>query len=157
MTVYRRSVLLGAKPFETHVQRFILQLNTCGYNSYVTSSLTREWVCRLQLLLVFARAVILGSESLGIHDHTLLSEVRDSLNLEGHVTVFTAPRNRVAQLHPQTLGSLFVASYESQGNGGGFRTSLLCYNAIVPVETCWFAKLLNSKASCIVAYFAVVA
>jgi hypothetical protein len=30
---------------------FILQLNTCGYSSYVTSSLTRGWVCRLKLLL----------------------------------------------------------------------------------------------------------
>jgi hypothetical protein len=32
------------------------------------------------------------------------------------------PRNRVAQLYPQVLGSLFVASYESQGCGGGIRT-----------------------------------
>jgi hypothetical protein len=27
------------------------QLNTCGYSPYVTSSLMREWVCSLQLLL----------------------------------------------------------------------------------------------------------
>jgi hypothetical protein len=33
-------------------------------------------------------------------------------------------RNRVAQLYPQTLGSLFVASYDSQGYGGGIRTRL---------------------------------
>jgi hypothetical protein len=32
------------------------QLNTCGHNPYVTSSLTRGWVCRLQLLLVLASA-----------------------------------------------------------------------------------------------------
>jgi hypothetical protein len=31
------------------------------------------------------------------------------------VPVFISPRNRVAQLYPQTLGSLFVASYDSQG------------------------------------------
>jgi hypothetical protein len=30
----------------------------------------------------------------------------------------------VAQLYPQTLGSLFVASYDSQGYGGGILTSL---------------------------------
>jgi hypothetical protein len=30
---------------------FIFQLNTCGYSPYVTCSLTRGWVCRLQLLL----------------------------------------------------------------------------------------------------------
>jgi hypothetical protein len=39
------------------------QLNTCGYSSYVTSSLTRGWVCRLQLLLAVASAVIFVSES----------------------------------------------------------------------------------------------
>jgi hypothetical protein len=46
-------------------------------------SLTRERVCRLQLLLVLASTVILGSESLGTHDHMLLSQIRDFLNLEG--------------------------------------------------------------------------
>jgi hypothetical protein len=29
------------------------------------------------------------------------------------------PRSRVAQLYPQTLGSVFVAFYDSQGYGGG--------------------------------------
>jgi restriction endonuclease Mrr len=33
-------------------------------------------------------------------------------------------RNRVAQLYPQALGSLFVASYDSQGYGGGILTRL---------------------------------
>jgi hypothetical protein len=33
-------------------------------------------------------------------------------------------RNRVAQLYPQALGSLFVASYDTQGYGGGIRTRL---------------------------------
>jgi hypothetical protein len=40
-------------------------------------SLTRGRVCRLQLLLVFASAVIFGSESRGIRDHILLSQIRD--------------------------------------------------------------------------------
>jgi hypothetical protein len=44
-------------------------------------------------------------------------------NMEGHVPVFICPRNRVAQLYPQTLGSLFVAS-DSQGYGGGIRSRL---------------------------------
>jgi hypothetical protein len=39
------------------------QLNTYGYSPYVTSSLTRVWVCCLQLLLALASAIILGSES----------------------------------------------------------------------------------------------
>jgi hypothetical protein len=37
------------------------QQNACGHSPYVTSSLTRGWVCRLQLLLVLASAVILRS------------------------------------------------------------------------------------------------
>jgi hypothetical protein len=48
---------------------FLFQLNTCGYNPYATFSLTGGWVCRLQLLLVFANTVILISESRGNHDH----------------------------------------------------------------------------------------
>jgi hypothetical protein len=38
------------QPLETHDQ-FIFQLNTYDYSPYVTTSLTRGWVCRLQLLL----------------------------------------------------------------------------------------------------------
>jgi hypothetical protein len=98
---------------------FIFQLNTCGYSPYVTSSLTKEWVCRLQLLLVLASAVILRSEFRGTHDHILLSQIRDSPNLEGQVPVFISPTNRVVRLYPQAMGSLFVASYDSQGYGGG--------------------------------------
>jgi hypothetical protein len=43
----------------------------------MTSSLTRGWVCRIQLLLVLASAVIPGTESCGTHDHILLSQIRD--------------------------------------------------------------------------------
>jgi hypothetical protein len=49
-----------------------LRLCWCG-----ALSLTRGWVCRLQLLLAFASAVIFGSESLGTHDHILISQIRD--------------------------------------------------------------------------------
>jgi hypothetical protein len=45
--------------------------------------------------------------------------VWDFSNPEGQVPVFISPRNRVAQLYPRALGSLFVASYDSQGYGGG--------------------------------------
>jgi hypothetical protein len=46
LTVYRQSVSLGDKPLETHDRRFF-QLNPCGHSPYVTSSLTRKWVCLL--------------------------------------------------------------------------------------------------------------
>jgi hypothetical protein len=100
---------------------FIFQLNSYSYSPYVTSCLTRGWVCHLQLLLVLASAVILRSETRGTHDHLLLSQIRDSPNLEGQFPVFISPRNRVARLYPQALDSLCVASYDSQGYGGGTR------------------------------------
>jgi hypothetical protein len=77
LAVYRQSVRLGDKPSRPTTRIFILQLNTCGYSPYVTSSLMRGWVCRLQLLLGLASAVILRSESRGTHDHILLSQIRD--------------------------------------------------------------------------------
>jgi hypothetical protein len=92
---YRERKLLYDKRFTAHqfvlvtsplrgtTINFIFQLNTCCYGPYVTSSLTRGWVCRLQLLLVLDSAVILRSESRGTHDHILLSQIRDSPNLEG--------------------------------------------------------------------------
>jgi hypothetical protein len=44
----------------------------------VGRSLTRVRVCRLQLLLAFASAVIFGSEFRGTRDHILLSQIRYS-------------------------------------------------------------------------------
>jgi hypothetical protein len=77
------TVSLGVKhPSRAYDKIFIIvrQLRVCWCGAL---SLTREWVCRLQLLLVLASAVILGSESLGIRHHILLSQIRDSPNLEG--------------------------------------------------------------------------
>jgi hypothetical protein len=48
------------------------------------------------------------------HFCILLSQTRDAPSLEGQV-----PRGRMAQLHPQELRSLSIASYDSQGYGGG--------------------------------------
>jgi hypothetical protein len=82
-------------------------------------------LCRLQLLLVLVSAVILMSEFRGTHGHILPSQIRDSSNLEGQVTVFISPRNRVVNLYTQALGySIFVASYDFQGYGGGIRIYL---------------------------------
>jgi hypothetical protein len=49
-----------------------LQVCWCG-----VLPLTRRWVCRLQLLLVLASAVILGSESRGTSEQILLSQIWD--------------------------------------------------------------------------------
>jgi hypothetical protein len=119
-----RPIFLGVKPPSgAQDQIFVtvrwLQVCCCG-----APSLPRGRVCHLQLLLTLASAVILGSESYGTHDHILLSQIRGSPSLEGQVPVFMSPRNRVAQLYPQALGSLLVASYDSQGYGGGIRNRL---------------------------------
>jgi hypothetical protein len=61
--------VLATSALRLTTSNFIFRLNICGYSPYVTSSLTRGWVCRLQLLLVLASAVILRFESRGTHDH----------------------------------------------------------------------------------------
>jgi hypothetical protein len=71
-----------------------------------------------------------------------LSDVRTRLSFTSAAgsrqrshSVFISPMNRVAQLCPQTLGSLFVASYDSQGYGGGIRTRLHAGEARTPQKT----------------------
>jgi hypothetical protein len=82
--------VLATSPLRLMTRNFIFQLDTCGYSPYVTS-LTKGWVCRLQLLLILDSAIILKSESRGTHDHILLSQIRDSTNMEGQVSVFIYP------------------------------------------------------------------
>jgi hypothetical protein len=101
LVVYHQSVCLGVKPLETHDHQFFFQLNTCGHNPYITPSLMRGWFCHLQLLLALAITVILRSESCRTYDHILLSLIWDSPNLEGQVSVFISPRNRVPRYTPK--------------------------------------------------------
>jgi hypothetical protein len=73
----RPTVSLGIKhPSEAYDQIFITvrQLLVCWCRALF---LTRGQVCCLQLLLVLASTVILGSESRGTRDHILLSQIRD--------------------------------------------------------------------------------
>jgi hypothetical protein len=66
--------------------------NLVNYKSpNVASSLMSGWVCRLQLLLALANAIILRSESHETHDHILLSQILDSFNLEGQVPYLYPP------------------------------------------------------------------
>jgi hypothetical protein len=91
-----------------------LQTNTCSHSPYISSSLTRGWLCSLQLLLALASVVILRSYSRGTRDHILLSQIWDSLNLEGQVPVFISSRNRLTQLYPQALDSLWTPPTSSK-------------------------------------------
>jgi hypothetical protein len=117
-------LVLATSPLRLITSIFFFQINTCDQSPYVTFSLLRGWVRRLQLLLALASAVILRSESHGTHNHILLSQIWDHTNLECQVPIFISSRNRVTRLCPQALGSLFVASYDSQGYGGNIWTRL---------------------------------
>jgi hypothetical protein len=89
--------VLATSPLRLTTSNFF-QMDTCGHSPYVTYSLTRGWVCRLQLLLGLASPVILRPESRMTHVHILLPQIRYSPNLEGQVPVFISPRNRVGRL-----------------------------------------------------------
>jgi hypothetical protein len=165
---------LATSPLRHMTGIFIFQLNTCGYCPYVTSSLTRGWVHRLQLLLVLASAVILRSGSRGTLDHILLDfpfkKVKMKIKVTLRLTVSQSPHDQifvtlwqlrscfcgapsltggrvcllymllvlanVVFLGSESLGTrdnillsqiwdlLFIASYDSQGHGGGIRPCL---------------------------------
>jgi hypothetical protein len=100
-----------------------LRVSWCG-----APSLTRGRVCNLlvQLLLCLARADTLGFKSRRNHGHILLSHLR--LSKPGGPG---APRNRVAELYPRALGSLSIASYDSQGYGGDILTRFHWGNSLL--------------------------
>jgi hypothetical protein len=96
-----RPVSLGVKrPSATNDQIFITVKTVAGLIMWGAFSHERT-VCRLQLLLALACAVILGFEARGTHDHILLFHIRDSLSIEGQVLVFISPKNKVSHLYCQ--------------------------------------------------------
>jgi hypothetical protein len=77
----------------------------------------RGWVHRLRLLLVFASVVILGSGSCGTRDHIYCLRFETPPTWRARSPYLYPPGTGWLQLYPQALGSLFVTSYNSQGNG----------------------------------------
>jgi hypothetical protein len=53
--------VVATSPLRLTTSNFILQLNACGYSCYITSSLMRWWIYRLQFLLLLASEVIFRS------------------------------------------------------------------------------------------------
>jgi hypothetical protein len=91
-----RPVCLGINHlFGAYDQISITRMTITVFISFGAPSLTRGRVCLLYMLLDLASAIFLWSEPLWSRDHILLSHIRD-----------------------------FVASYDSQGHGGGIRSRL---------------------------------
>jgi hypothetical protein len=92
-----QSVLVSCSVWGPKTKFFVTvrQLRVCRCGA---PSRQRRRVCHLQLLLALANTFILGSETRGTHDYILLSQIRDSPNMEGQIPVFISPLSRVAQL-----------------------------------------------------------
>jgi hypothetical protein len=88
--------------------RFLLLWDSCGF---VDVGRPLWHVCRLQLLLALASAVILGSKS-RVGSDILLPQIRDSPNMKGLVPIFISPRNRVPFSLPPTTRRVRVEVLE---------------------------------------------
>jgi hypothetical protein len=91
---------------------------------YISCTVITEFCLSDKFLLALASTAIFGSEPRGTYCHILLSLIRDAPNLEDQVTIFISLSDRVAQLYLQVLGSLFIASFDSQGYNWGVLTRL---------------------------------
>jgi hypothetical protein len=97
------------------------------------------------------------SESRRTHGHIVLSQIRDSINLEGQVPVFISPWSRVAQLYSQALGSLFVASFTDWAeNTASNSFSIVVWAhclAMALVLLCAYKAVAQRRASLLVSQF----
>jgi hypothetical protein len=96
-----------------HIIFLLSELQLCSSGA---PPLTREWICSLQLLLVLASAVILGTESSTTHDHILLSQFCDCPTWRASspcVYIYIYPKEQDGPV----VGSLLVALYDSQHYG----------------------------------------
>jgi hypothetical protein len=72
----------------------------------------------------------------------LMSQIRDSLNLEGQVPVFTSHRNRVAQLYPPDLSLSFIlrptVSLGIKHPSGAYDQNFI---TVTQLRVCWCGAL----------------
>jgi hypothetical protein len=123
----RRSVgqsLLLSSPIWGPRPDFLLLSNSLRVCSCETPSLTRGRVFHLQLLLVLASGVILGSEYRGTHDHILLAQIHDSPNLETRFPYLYPPGTGWPSYTPRHCVPFPSPPTTRQGYGRGIRTRL---------------------------------
>jgi hypothetical protein len=113
----RRSVWQSVLVTGSHLEsttRYLFSVWQLRVSWFGAPSLTRRWVCNLlvQLLLGLARAISLGSKShrTQIIFYYLIMRFPQPGGPGSRIYI---PRNRVAQLYPRALISLFFASYDS--------------------------------------------
>jgi hypothetical protein len=113
-------VCLGVKPHLRSKTRFLLLSDSCGFFD------VGHPFWRWDGSVVYNCCWLSPAQSFWVRVSRdswpyIISQIRDSPNLEGQVPVFIPPRNRLAQLYPEALGFLFI---DSQGYDGGIRTRL---------------------------------
>jgi hypothetical protein len=112
-----QSACLGVEPTLGLVTRYYFLSGRCSLNvgvSFLCDALSGE-----RTGLQFAVQSLNDRTELVIILYCL---IWDSPKLESQTPLFISPGNRVAQLYPRALGSLYVASYDSQGYGGSILT-----------------------------------
>jgi hypothetical protein len=134
-----RPVCLGVRPPSGARDQFFILLEISFRQLrvwyFVAPSLTRGRVCNLRYNCFWA----LPEQWLLCRSPAELTAIFycliwDSPNLEGQVPVFISSRNRVAQLYPRALVSLFVASYDLQGYGGGLLSSTRVMGTLTEIK-----------------------
>jgi hypothetical protein len=113
--------------------RFLLLSDSCWFVDVGRSlSLTRERVCRLQLLLALASADIFGSGSHGTRDHNLLSQIRDFhfrrlLRLAGLRWRYSAPPTHAKSITYKSSVRTSQETLRHHNNDQPFRESIAIY------------------------------
>jgi hypothetical protein len=132
-----RSVYPGTKhPFGAYDQILIIvwQLRVCWFGA---PSLTRGRVCRFQLLLVIASAVIFGSESRRALGHILHSRLKFESYCPVHVGALSHERSELRQLLSDLPSYLIT---RDQANSAGDKKKIHnknCDEARTCVELGW--------------------
>jgi hypothetical protein len=150
-----KQLVLATSPLRLTTNTFIFQLNTWGYSPYVTSFLTRGWVCRLQLLMGLASAVSLKSESRETRDHILLSQIRDSPKLDGQVPIFIyIPQEQSGPVIPSDTGFPLRRLLRVAGQRWRYVWVCVCVSFSVYI-TGWTAEITPPPTAGHVVFYAV--
>jgi hypothetical protein len=124
---------------EDHIFITVTHLQVCWCGA---PSLTRWRSCHLQLLLVLASAIILGSESRGTHDYTLLSPLRTGwprYKTRHWVTFSSPPTTRWTTVDVDSLSRLSIncPAYNISASTAQKTLFLYCCFQMLPSKHAW--------------------